>query len=104
MAIVKKTVRVGDKPTREQVKRLKAAAKRPIVFDEDCPALTEEQLKQFAEMARQQREERRKPIISLRISQDTLKKAKATGRGYTGFLSRLLDNAINDPEMVKRSL
>jgi len=31
-------------------------------------------------------------------------KAKATGKGYTGFLSRLLDNAINDPQMVSKSL
>ena len=34
----------------------------------------------------------------------TLEKAKATGKGYTGFLSRLLDNAINDPQMVRKSL
>lgn len=104
MAIVRKVVRVGDKPTREQVKRIKAAAKRPPVYDEENPPLTEAQLAQMARVVRKRKEEKRKPIISLRISQDTLKKAKATGRGYTGFLSRLLDNAINDPEMVKRSL
>ena len=35
---------------------------------------------------------------------DIVEKAKATGKGYTGFLSRLLDNAINDPQLVSRSL
>ena len=33
--------------TPEQIKRLDALKDRPIVFDEDCPEMTEEQLKQF---------------------------------------------------------
>ena len=34
-------------PTPEQLARIREAAKRPIVFDEDCPELTEEQLRRF---------------------------------------------------------
>ena len=37
----------GQKPTPEQVERLRALKNRPIVFDEDCPELTVEELKQF---------------------------------------------------------
>ena len=37
----------GQKPTPEQIARIREAAKYPIVFDEDCPPMTEEQLKQF---------------------------------------------------------
>ena len=33
--------------TPEQIKRLDALKDRPIVFDEDCPPMTEEQLRQF---------------------------------------------------------
>ena len=33
--------------TPEQIKRLDALKDRPIVFDEDCPEMTEEQLRQF---------------------------------------------------------
>ena len=44
------------------------------------------------------------PFIALRVSISTLEKAKATGKGYTGFLSRLLDNAIDDPQMVAKSM
>ncbi|MBQ6398541.1 MAG: hypothetical protein IJI21_00300 [Clostridia bacterium] len=33
--------------TPEQIKRLDALKDRPIVFDEDCPEMTEEQLKLF---------------------------------------------------------
>ena len=69
--------------------------------DADAPELTAEQ---YAEMAAAARARRVKPVVALRISQDTLEKAKATGKGYTGFLSRLLDNAINDPQMVSKSL
>lgn len=66
--------------------------------------LTKEEYAKLAEIARQKRSEQKKVVVSIRISPDTLEKAKATGKGYTGFLSRLLDNAINDPEMVEKSL
>lgn len=36
-----------QKPTPEQIARIREAAKYPIVFDEDCPEMTEEQLRQF---------------------------------------------------------
>ena len=58
----------------------------------------------MAQIAREQRKKQAKQLVALRISADTLLKARATGKGYTGFLSRLLDNAINDPELVKKSL
>ena len=102
--IVKAKVIEGQKPTKEQIKEIKAAASRPFVPDEDAPELTLEQYAEMAEIARQQRKKRAKTVIAIRISPNTLEKAKATGKGYTGFLSRLLDNAINDPELVSRSL
>lgn len=37
----------GTPLTPEQIKRLDALKHRPIVFDEDCPEMTDEQLKQF---------------------------------------------------------
>lgn len=104
MAMIKKTIVKGQKPTHEQLMELEAASKMLIVYDEDSPELTEEQYAQMAEAARNRRNANKKPVIALRISPDTLAKAKATGKGYTGFLSRLLDNAINDKDMVSRSL
>ena len=44
--IVTYELKPGQKPTPEQIARIREAAKRPIVFDEDCPPMTEEQLKQ----------------------------------------------------------
>lgn len=104
MAIVRTTIMNGQKPTEEQIREIEEASKRPILFDEDSPELTSEQYAEMAATARRRREEMKKPVVSLRISPVTLEKARATGKGYTGFLSRLLDNAINDPDIVAKSL
>ena len=102
--IVRKTITPGQKPTPEQIKEIEEAAKYQVIPDEDAPELKAWQYAEMAEIARKRRAEKVKPVIALRISPDTLAKAKATGKGYTGFLSRLLDQAINDPEMVSKCL
>ena len=102
--IVRKTVHAGQQPTEAMIREIEAAATRPVVPDEDAPELTMEQYAEMAEIARKRRSKNVKPVLALRISPETLEKAKATGKGYTGFLSRLLDNAINDPQMVSKSL
>lgn len=45
--LVTYTITENQKPTPEQIARIREAAKHPIVFDEDCPEMTEEQLRQF---------------------------------------------------------
>ena len=88
----------------EHIEEIKKASEMKFTVDEDAPELTLEQYAEMAELAKARRRRDIKPVVSLRISPDTLEKAKSTGKGYTGFLSRLLDNAINDPALVKRSL
>lgn len=39
MAIVKKTVQIGDLPTKEALKEVEEAAKKKIVYDFDSPKL-----------------------------------------------------------------
>ena len=102
--IVRTVIRTGQQPTEAQIQEIEAAASRPITPDDDAPELTLEQYAEMAALAKARRSKQPKPVVSLRISPDTLEKAKATGKGYTGFLSRLLDNAINDPSLVSRSL
>lgn len=103
-SIVRTVIRAGQQPTEAQIREIEAAASRPVIPDEDAPELTLEQYAEMAALAKARRSRQAKPVVALRISPDTLEKAKATGKGYTGFLSRLLDNAINDPSMVSRSL
>ena len=102
--IVRTVIRSGQQPTEAQIREIEAAAARPVVLDEDAPELTLEQYAEMAAIAKKRRSKKVKPVVALRISPETLEKAKATGKGYTGFLSRLLDNAINDPQMVSKSL
>lgn len=87
--------------TPEEIRELEAAEAKTPVFDEDSPAMTMEQLMQFKRM---NRENRTKQTISLRVSPATLKKAKQYGKGYTSLLSRLLDIAINDEELVRKCI
>jgi len=51
MGIIRSTVRVGEKPPKEVIKRLKAAARKPINYTEDAPRSSPEALKEFAELA-----------------------------------------------------
>lgn len=87
--------------TAEEMQELENAEKKEPVFDDDSPLLMKEQLMQFKRI---NRENRTKPTISLRISPATLKKAKQYGKGYTGLLSRLLDAAIEDEELVRKCI
>ena len=45
--LVQRIIYKGQKPTPEQIEEIKKLKDRPIVFDEDCPELTDEQLKKF---------------------------------------------------------
>ena len=87
--------------TEEELKELNEAEKKESVFDDDSPLMMKEQLMQFKRI---NRENRTKPTISLRISPATLKKAKQYGKGYTGLLSRLLDAAIDDEDLVRKCI
>ena len=102
--IVRTVIHAGQQPTEAQIREIELAASKPVVPDDDAPELTLEQYAEMATIAKKRRSQQVKPVIALRISPETLDKAKATGKGYTGFLSRLLDNAINDPQLVSKSL
>ncbi|MBQ8995160.1 MAG: BrnA antitoxin family protein [Oscillospiraceae bacterium] len=87
--------------TPEELSEIEEAAKLPPVFDADSPEMTEDMLLQFKKL---RQSERNKQTLSLRLSPSTLKKAKAYGKGYTSFLSRLLDEAINDDTLVRKCI
>lgn len=102
--IVRKNIDVSEPLTNEQLKTFEALKDRPIEFDEDCPELTEEELAQFKRISEERQAERRKQTVTLRLSPQSLKKAQSLGKGYTSVLSRILENALNDNELIKRYL
>ena len=104
MAMKKYNLDKNSKLTDEQFLELKEAALRPLSFDEDCPELTGEELARFKRIAKINKEERRKQSVTLRLSPRALKKAKSLGKGYTSVLSRILESALDDNDLLKKSL
>ena len=45
--IIHKTITIGDKPTKDDIKEIREAKKWPIVFDEDSPEITPEMAKRL---------------------------------------------------------
>ena len=96
-------IKLGD-ITEKQLMEIENAKRHDIVIDEDSPEITEEMMEQFRRVAKEKREERQKQVLTLRVSAETMKKAKSLGKGYTGILSRILEYALNDPEIIRRCL
>jgi len=102
--IISKEIDFNEPLTPEELKMLKDLETRPIQFDEDCPELTDEQLKSMYRVKDQNRQERNKQTVTIRLSPQALRKAKSLGKGYTSVLSRILEKALNDNEMIKTCL
>ena len=45
--IVRRVIYEGQKPTPEQIEEIQALKNRPIVYDDEFPELTDEELKEF---------------------------------------------------------
>ncbi|GHT97716.1 hypothetical protein FACS1894142_2850 [Spirochaetia bacterium] len=63
MAIVRSTFKVGDELPPELIAELDVAAKRPPVYDPECPPLTDDELSEFRRVADTTREEMRRISI-----------------------------------------
>ena len=99
------TVKDGQKPTKEQLKEIRAAAKAPITYTADCPKTTPEGLAEFAAKARElrQRMKHTKPAVTIRITPDCLAKYKALGHGYSGIMADVLNYVANNPEILSKA-
>ena len=92
------------KLTKEEIEMLDRMERMPITFDEDCPELTAEQLAKFRRISDENRASRRKQSVTLRLSPRAIKKARSLGKGYTSVLSRILESALEDNELIQRYL
>ena len=97
--MAKMTMReIGTEITADELYEIESAAGRQPVFDNDSPEMTLEMLKQFKQM------NRTKQTASIRLSPKALSFSKSYGKGYTSFLSRLIDAALDDEDMVKKCI
>jgi uncharacterized protein (DUF4415 family) len=67
----------------------------------DIPEASPEELKL---MARLVREKRKKKMFTLRLNIETIGWWQKLGEGYTGIMSRLLEEAKTHPEWIKECL
>jgi len=97
--IIRKEIDTSKPLTPEQIKMLEEVEKRPIVFDEDCPELTDEQLRKGYRASN-----RNKQSVNIEVSQKTMEKIKALGNSSPSILSKLFEMAINDKDMLKKCM
>ena len=104
MGTIRSTVRVGQKPPKEVIARVKKAVsearKSPPVYDSDCPPSSPEALKEFAHLAAERNRRKKKQTITIRIAPDVLESYKTMGEGYTGVMADVLKYAINNPSIL----
>lgn len=103
-----KTVRVKASElrplTKKDIKRMKDASKRPIIYDEDSPKTTKEQLSQFRRRHEQNRINNRKVVFSTRITKNSYDKLKSFGPGYSSIVANMIEYCLKDPEIIKKCL
>jgi len=97
--MVKETLKAGQKPTKEQIKEIRAAEKRAITYTDDAPRLTSVELAEFKQI---NAENRKKIPCTLRLSKQSLDWWKSLGEGYTSAMARMLEDAQNYPEILKK--
>ncbi len=102
--LIEKDVDVSKKPTKEQIAMLHAAAQKEVVYDADSPELSDEELMQFRRISEAFNKGEQKKTVTLRISAQSLQKAKLLGRGYTSILAKVLEHALQSPETLEKSL
>ena len=102
--IIRKEIDLNKPLTDEQREMLEKLGTRPVQPDEDCPELTAEQLSQMVRVSEQRREERKKQTVTIRLSPQALRTAKSLGKGYTSVLSRILESALSDTDVIKHYL
>jgi len=100
MGIIKSTVKVGEKPPKEVIKRLRQAAKQPINYTKEAPRSSPEALKEFAHLAAERNRRKKKQTITIRIAPDVLESYKTMGGGYTGIMADVLKYAVNNPGIL----
>ena len=85
----------------EELQELENAAARTITFDDDSPEMTPDMLNQFKRI---KQKNRTKKTASIRLSEKAQRFSSSYGKGYTSFLSRLIDAALDDAALVKKCL
>ena len=97
--MVRETLKPGQKPSKAQIKEIWAAEKKAVLYTVDAPKLTGKELAEFKKV---NAEGRKKIPCTLRITKKSLEWWKSLGEGYTAAMARMLEDAQNHPEILKK--
>ena len=89
MATVTMKMNPGDQPTKEQLKEIRNAANKDVVFTDDAPELTARELAEFRP-ANPKYYRPNKELISLRLDSVLVDAFKSTGKGYQTRINEAL--------------
>ncbi len=102
--LVSKNIDITKGPSKEQMAMLAQMEQMPIVFDEDAPELSDEDLKKFHRVNKAQGVNAPKQQITLDLSPWAMKQAKSMGSEYRTILSRILEEALRNKFHLKASV
>ncbi|MDR1997318.1 MAG: hypothetical protein LBQ83_03240 [Candidatus Margulisbacteria bacterium] len=103
MATISKKIDIS-RPVPQKVKNrvITGLSGRKIdLTDPDNPELTVAELREIAGQARAGKE---RIMFSLRLSKNTVKWWQNLGRGYTGLMTKLLEEAPGHPDWIKAAI
>ena len=72
--------------------------------DDDCPEMTPEQYEYYSKILAERKSKNRTRVVSIRLSEDTLAKAKRLGNGYTGVMGRIVEYGLSHPEVLSKCI
>lgn len=106
--VISKEIDFSKGLTEQQRAMLREMEASPIVYDEDCPELTDEQLAKFRRVAGTDRDKRRQEqdiqTVTVSLSPRAMAKARSLGSDCTAVLSRILEAALADNETLRHYL
>jgi hypothetical protein len=85
------------------IAELRALEGRPINL-KDMPEVTHEEFVKGVRMAQEKLRPPKKRMFSLRLPCATIAWWKSLGEGYTGIMSRLLEEAEKHPEWITQAM
>ncbi|MCL2805720.1 MAG: BrnA antitoxin family protein [Treponema sp.] len=97
--MVRETLKAGQKPTKAQIREIRTAEKKTVVYTDDAPQLNNKELAEFKQI---NAENRKKIPCTLRLSKKSLEWWKSLGDGYTAAMARMLEDAQNHPEIIRK--
>ncbi|WP_294157576.1 hypothetical protein [uncultured Selenomonas sp.] len=101
MLVSKTMEEIQNEITKEDYELLEKAKNMPITFDEDCPELTDEQLKRAYRVKDGRPTYVQKENVMVPLNPWAFRKAKSLGKEYAEILSRILEDALRNPKIIE---